>query len=216
MIETLNDTINTPKLGEGVFLATDIAQILSLPYQKVRYSMNGFWDTFSFGDKNNKAVNFYTLVEFYTFYQLRSKGVSAQQIKKAHCIIAQELKTKYPFAHAISTDGKNIWYDLLGNLIKADGKKQLDLKKILLPFLHKIEFGDNDIAARLFPLPKSKNIVVDPKRQFGQPTISGKNISISTIKKLYDGGETKEYISNLYDLKASQVNDALKYYKRTA
>jgi uncharacterized protein (DUF433 family) len=219
-------TRNEPKLGEGIYLIKDVSEILLLPYSKVRYWMHEFWDSrfgktyggaYSFGEQGNKAVNFFALIEFYTFYQLRIKGVSSQQIQKAHQIMSKELNTPFPFATAeVSTDKKNIWYETLGNIIKADGKMQFDFKKLISPFLHKVEFDKNNVATRFFPLENSKNVVVDPKHQFGQPTISGRNINVATIKKLYEGGESKESISILYNLKSSEVNDALRYYKRAS
>jgi uncharacterized protein (DUF433 family) len=212
-----------PKLGEGIFLTSDVAEILQLPYSKVRRWMVELWDnrfaasgTYSFGEDGNKAVNFYTLIEFYTFYQLRAKGVSAQKIQKVHNIISKELNTNYPFATNIRTDGKEIWYDYLGELVNANGKQQLDIKAVLEPFLHKIDFGKNNLAELYFPLDKSRNVVVDPKRQFGQPIINGRNLRIDTIRKLHDGGETRKNISLLYDLKISEVDDALRYYKRAS
>lgn len=214
---------NKPRLGEGVFLTSDVAEILQLPYSKVRRWIVELWDnrlaiegTYSFGVDGNKAVNFYTLIEFYTFYQLRLKGVSAQKIQKVHKTISKELNTPYPFATNIRTDGKEIWYDYLDELVNANGKQQLDMKSLLDPFLHKIEFGKNNLAELYFPLDKSKNIVVDPKKQFGQPIINGRSLRIDSIRKLYEGGETKKTICLLYDLKTSEVEDALRYYKRAS
>lgn len=212
-----------PSIGGGIFLTNDVAEILHLPYQKVRRWMIEFWDTqlageyqYSFGEKGNKAINFYTLIEFYTFYQLRLKGLSTQKILKAHSIISKDLNTHYPFARSVRTDGRQIWYDYLDQLINANGKQQLDLKPILAPFLDRIEFGKNDYAERYFPLPNSKNVVVDPKHQFGQPTVYGRNIRTETLFKLYEGGESKKNISILYDLTSKQVSDAIRYYKRSA
>jgi uncharacterized protein (DUF433 family) len=208
---------STPKIGEGIFLPKDISEILQLPYPKVRDWMLDFWADHSFGTKKNRAINFYTLIEFYTFYQLRLQKISSQQIKKAHSIIAKDLDTPYPFAYAaVKTQSKQIWYDYLGNLIKADGKKQPSLKPLIEPFLKKIEFGDNNIAARFYPLSNSKNVVVDPKHQFGQPTIMGTNIQTRTIYDLYNAGETKQNICILYDISVQQVNDTIQYYKRAS
>ncbi|HTE09840.1 MAG TPA: DUF433 domain-containing protein [Chitinophagaceae bacterium] len=223
MIIPLSDKIHRPKLGEGIFLTSDVAEILQLPYSKVRRWIVELWDnrfangqTYSFGEQGNKAINFYTLIEFYTFYQLRLKGISAQKIQKAHKIISRELHTAYPFATNIRTDGKEIWYGYLDELVNANGKQQLDIKAILDPFLHKIEFGKNNLAELYFPLEKSKNVVVDPKKQFGQPVINGSSLRINTIKKLHEGGETKKTICLLYDLKSPEVEDALRYYKRAS
>jgi uncharacterized protein (DUF433 family) len=215
--------INEPKVGEGVFLTTDVAEILRLPYPKVRRWMFEMWDAkfaqkgkYTFGEEKNKAINFYTLIEFYTFFQLRQKGVSSQKIQKTHSIISKELKTPYPFATNIRTDGREIWYEHLDELINANGKQQLDLKAILEPFLQRVEFGKNNLAEIFFPLEDSKNIVVDPKKQFGQPIIKGRSLQANTIRKMYEGGESKKNICLIYDLKPTEVDDALRYYKRAS
>lgn len=206
-----------PRIGEGIYLIRDVAAILMLPYSRVRHLMKGFWHGSTFGEEKNRAINFYGLIEFYTFFQLRELGVTANEIKKAHSILAKDLNVKYPFAlSGIKTDGKKVWYETLENLIKVDGKKQFASKEFIVEFLHKIDFGENKVAMRFYPLNNSKLVVVDPKHQFGQPTIAGRNIAVSIIKKLYDGGESVNDISKLYEIKDSQVFDALKYYKRTA
>ena len=209
--------ITAPKLGEGIFLITDVATILRLPYAKVRHLMRNYWQENTFGEEKNKAINFYGLIEFYTYYKLRELGVKASEIKKAHSILSKDLNSKYPFAlSSIKTDGSKVWYERLGELIKVDGKKQLAIKEFLKEFLQQIEYDKYNIAERFYPLKNSKSVVVDPKHQFGQPTISGRNITTSAIRKMHEGGETVKNIANLYDIKQSQVTGALHYYKRTA
>ncbi|HVW98157.1 MAG TPA: DUF433 domain-containing protein [Mucilaginibacter sp.] len=215
-MNTIKKTNILPKVGEGIYTARDIADILNLPYHKVSYSMREFWDGYTFGIKGNKAINFYTLIEFYTFYKLRELSVSAQEIKKAHAKISADLNTIYPFARKIHTDGKKgIWYEYLESLIKADNRKQLSLKPILGPFLSKIEFNADDIAARYFPT-EAKKVVIDPAMQFGQPTITGTSIKVEIIKGFIKGGESKETICKLYKLHIDQVEDAILYFKRSA
>lgn len=213
------------RLGGGIFLPKDVSQILGLPYSKVRYWIFEFWDnrfgkgisTYSFGDKGNKAIDFHTLIEFYIFYQLRSKGISAQKIQKVHTQLSKELNTRYPFAHTkISTNGKGVWYELVGNLIQVNGKQQFDLKGILEPFLKKIEFGKDNVAEKYYPLNKSKHIVVDPKRQFGQPIIAGTNIRAEIIFSLYNGGESKKDIESLYNISQKEISDAILFYQKAA
>jgi uncharacterized protein (DUF433 family) len=202
-----------PKVGEGIYTVRDVAFILKLPYQKVSRWMREFWDDYTFGIR---GINFYTLIEFYTFYHLREANVSSQEIKKAHTRISEDLNTIYPFARKIHTDGvKGIWYEYLESLIKADNKKQLDLKPLLSPFLNKIEFNEDDIANRYFPT-EAKKVVVDPKYQFGQPTITGTSIKAEIINGFYQGGESKETISMLYDIHIDEVEDAILYFKRSA
>lgn len=221
MAESSPDIISYPKIGEGVFLIRDVAEILYLPYSKVRHWLIEFWEgrfseeyRYVLGGKENRSVNFYTLIEFYTFYQLRSKSLSSQKIQKYHERLSKELHTFYPFARTIHTDGRSIWYEALGELIKVDGKKQLDMKHILSPFLDKIEFGADGLAEKYFPLNNSRSIVIDPKHQFGSPTISGTNIKAFTINEFYNSGESVDNICNLYAISEKQVLDAIQYYKR--
>jgi uncharacterized protein (DUF433 family) len=215
---SLHITKTTAAIGEGIFLAKDVADILQLPYHKVRYCMKGFWEHYTFGDDKNKAINFFSLLEFYIFYQLRNHGISSQKIKKVHTQMSKDLHTRYPFAHhKMRTDEKKrIWFEKFGHLIKADGKQQLDLEPILAGFVNRIVYGKNNIAEQYYPLENSNNIVIDPKHQFGQPTITGTNIKTQTIYSLHVAGEATETISNLYDISLIKVNDAVLFHKNAA
>lgn len=212
-----NQTVNvSPKLGEGVYISADVSKILDLDAYKVRRLINGFWDSYTFGDGRTKAVNFYGLIEFYVYFQCRQRGMSAQRIKKFHTQLVKDLKTPYPFAHhEIRIDFRNMWVRVYENLVKADGKLQYDFSPILSK-LHRVSYGKNNMAVRFFPLKKSENIVVDPKHQFGQPIINGTNIKTKTIFNLYNAGEPEKIISNLYQLPLDKVRDAIAFHESAA
>lgn len=227
-MSTANQHTITPKLGEGIYRVKDISNILKLDYDKVYRWINGYWDSnleqdlnYTFGDKGNKVINFFSLIEFYTFFKLREKGVSPTEIRKLHHELSAALNTKYPFAIAQDyyiekRKKKNfVYYRYLESLIKLHPKKQFSLD-FIASFLDKIEFDDNNLAKRFFPLDNSKNVVVDPKNQFGQPIIEGTNIKTETIYSLYRGGETNENISILYNLSDDKVKDAINFHLKAA
>jgi uncharacterized protein (DUF433 family) len=218
-----------PKLGEGVYLIKDVSQILRLDYEKVYRWIVGYWTgaldegiSYVFGDNKNRAINFYSLIEFYTFFKLREKGVSSTEIKKLHSKLSKLLHTKYPFAvaqdyyveHKKNRKGQKrktfVYYTYLENIIKSDKKDQFSFK-FIEEFLKKIEFDENNLAAKFYPLHESRNVVVDPKRQFGQPIIAGTSIKTETVFGLYNGGETVENISILYDIPIEKVQDAITF-----
>jgi len=210
--QTINIQAN---IGEGIYSIRDIANILSLPYHKVIRVMNGFWREYSFGEKRDRAVNFWTLIEFYTYYKLRELGVRPYTIKKAHTAIAKHLHTPYPFAqNIIHTDGKSVWYDLLEVLINADGTNQINIAPIIKPFLDRVEFNSNNVAERYYPLKGSTNIVVDPKYQFGQPVIAGTRLKAELINDYVKAGENISFICKIYNLNDQQVKDAVTYYHK--
>src|SRR5689334_17741636 len=94
-----------PRLGEGIFLAKDVSKILKIDYDKTYRWMVGYWGSgleenihYTFGDIGNRAINFLSLIEFYTFFKLREQGATTLQIRKLHNELRLRLGTNYPFA----------------------------------------------------------------------------------------------------------------------
>lgn len=223
-METVTNQIE-PKLGEGIYLVKDVAKILQLDYAKTYRWIAGYWNggleeniRYTFGEVGNRAINFLSLIEFYTFFKLRDRGLSATQIKGLHHELSLIFGTPYPFAYSndfyieARRKRKDIHYVYKESLIKFDKKHQISFD-FMVAFFDKVEFDDNNLAVRFFPLAASRNVVVDPKRQFGQPTIEGTNIKTSTIYNYYLGGESNKSIANMYDLNIAQVKDAIKFSK---
>ena len=98
-----NITQIRPTIGEGIFLIRDVSEILLLPYSKVRYWLIEFWEgrfskdyRYVLGSKENRSVNFYTLIEFYTFYHLRLHGLSSQKNSKTIFTSFKRIKYRIP------------------------------------------------------------------------------------------------------------------------
>ena len=224
MIATLHTSgLNVPQIGDGIYLPKDVAQLLELNYYKVRSLMNSLWSSKTFGAKGNRAINFYSLIEFYIYYHLREKGHSTQQIKLFHKNLSKNLNTPYPFASINVLDPKKknkksknskIWYEYKGTITRDDRINQQTISSFVTPFLKQVEFGDDNMAGRFFPLRHSLNVVVDPHHQFGLPVINGTNLQTKTIFRLYDAGESKDNICNLYDISENEVDDAIRLHTR--
>ena len=216
-----------PSLGIGLYTIPDVANILNLDRNLVQRWLREYWgNRFSVGRDNlsswgkgrDKAVPFFTLIEFFVFYQLRKQGVSAQNIANSHEIIRHELDSDFPFANAIIlTDGKKIFYSKDGDLIiNADKSKQINFKSIIEEFCHKIDFDKDAYALRYWPLGKEKNIVVDPRHQLGQPTVKNTNILAETLYSMYTSGEKIGFISSLYDVPENDVKASIEFFKKAA
>jgi len=218
---------NKAEIGNGIYTLPDLASILNLDYQKVQRLLNEYWDKrfaidfsskYSWAIGKNKAVSFHTLIEFYIFYQLKEAGVSTQSILKAHKELSDSYNTPFPFAKSeildkINCSGKSIVFKLSEDeIIDLDSTKQLNLK-FIKNFMYRLDFDTNDLAKRLYPLGKKNSVVVDPRNQFGQPTIKGTNLFPETIFNLHNKKESKKFIASSYDLSIKQVNDAIEYCK---
>jgi uncharacterized protein (DUF433 family) len=186
--------------------------------------MKDFWDTkfgeehqnkYSWGEGRDKATNFYMLIEFYVFYQLRELNVSTQKITIAHKDMAEQMQTPYPFASSkLFTDGKNILFTQKdGTIVEADRSRQAAFKEIIENFCKKITFSStSQMAENFYPLGADKHIVVNPHHQFGQPIVSETNILAETLYDLYQAGEDIPFLSRLYNLEEAEVADAISLF----
>ena len=216
-----------PALGIGLYSIPDMARILKLNPPFVRRWLNEYWgNRFKVGKKHfsvwgtgrGRAVHFYTLIEFYVFYQLRKQGLSAQSIAKSHEIIANELSTQFPFATStILTDGRKILYKIDDNtIINADRTRRLNFVTIIEDFCRQMDFGKDQLAVRYWPLGKEKNIIVDPHYQLGQPIIKNTNILAETLYRMCEAGEKVNFVATLYNVSANDVNASIEFFKKAA
>ena len=220
---------NKLQLGNGIFTTQEIAQILHVPYHKVNRWITKYWDgelgevyeqQYSWSVGNNRAVGFHTLIEFYVMMQFAEAGVKAAQVLKAHADLSKSYDTIFPFAQKqiienISTDGKKIFLNIDGTQITLDGSKQFNLGFIQM-FFKKLDFDNELLATRLWPLGKEKAVVCDPHHKFGQPVVDGTNIQTEALYKMYQAKEPIPFIAGLYEIPVQKVKDAISFHKTAA
>lgn len=220
---------NKLQLGNGIYTVQEISHILRLPYQKVNLWITKYWDgelgkayehNYSWKVNNTKAVGFHTLVEFYVMVQFAEAGVKIRQVLNAHKDLAASFQTLFPFAKKtvlenITTDGKKIFLCLEGITITLDGTRQLNLNFIKL-FFKKLDFDNELLAARFWPLGKEKEIVCDPHHRFGQAVFDGTNIQAEAIYRMFLAKEPVDFIADLYEISSNKVKYALEFYSPAA
>jgi uncharacterized protein (DUF433 family) len=220
-------TYSKAEIGIGIYTIPDISRILCLRQQKLHFWIKEFWEGrmsletnhhYVWGEGRERGTNFYALIEFYTFFQLRTLGVSAKKVLEAHRVVAEEYKTPYPFAlSTILTDGRKVFYSSDGeNIIHADRTRQMTISKIMREFCKKVEFGKDELARRFWPFGKRSSIVIDPSHQFGQPVINNTNILAEVIYRLHKGGESPAFVSRLYKVSIKEVRESIKFFGRAA
>ena len=217
-----------PKIGYGVYTAHDAAFIFGLKQPKVNKWLDLYWsgkfagklsanEEYVWRDFPSKGFNFFTLIELFTVYQLRSLGVSFQKIALARNKLGSHLKSQYTFATKnILSDGKRIFYEENEDtLLALDQSDQTALKEILKRFMQKLDFDSStDFANRYWPLGKEASIVVDPKHAFGKPVVNRTNITTESLFSLFEGGESKLSISAMYSISEKEVEEAIRFENR--
>lgn len=220
---------NQLQLGNGIFTTQEIAQILRLPYYKVRKWITQYWDgelgdfyekNYSWSINNSKAVGFHTLIEFYVMMQFAEAGVKTREVLNAHKELSTFYKTNFPFATKevldnIHTDKSKIYLNRNGDTISLDGSKQFNLEIIKI-FFQNLDFDNDMLASRFWPLGKKHKIVCDPHHKFGQPVISGTNIQSEAIYKMFLAEEPISFIASVYEITVKDVKDAIEFHKKAA
>lgn len=224
-----SERANRPTLGMGIYTIPDMALIFRLPNWKVNRWVNKIWDEklgkeyktkYSWNIDLTRAVNFYTLVELHTFYQLNMAGVKSTKILEAHKILSNQYSTKYPFAKSqvlrgIRTEGRYVLFDDGKNLYSLDATLQFNLD-LVRQFFKNLDFDDGNLASRFWPIGKNKSIVCDPHHQFGQPIIEGTNVLAETIFEMHQAGDSVKFLANTYRLKPYQIEHAIEYAREAA
>ena len=82
-------------------------------------------------------------------------------------------------------------------------------------FFDRIDF-DGEIAKRYWPAGRDTQVVVDPTRQFGSPTIAGTCIRTSTLYGMNTGGDPTDWLAFSYGLETAQVEAAIDFERRLA
>lgn len=212
-----------PRLGEGIFTASDVAGILKIHKNRARYLINQYLnDKFRKQQKfqyrmmvdDNYSINFHALIEILVFDKLRKLNVSSQKITKFHNYLSKMYKSHYPFAATeFLVSGKELYFKFDDDSVTGDERLQIGFKEIVEYLGDKIQYDkDKKIAKQYYPLGKSKSIVVDPHYRFGQPILINTNLMVENIYDLYLAeGKNKEFVANLYNLTMEQINDVIEY-----
>lgn len=216
---------NSLALGNGIYTLSDVSRILRLPYYQVHKWVTKYWDnelglqfqqSYSWViDDNNRAVSFHTLIEIYVFIQFSESGVRTRDVLNAHKELSTLFGTPFPFATKrildnLRTDGKTVFIQHNGGTVTLDGTRQFNLELIKI-FFKNLDFDRDALASRFWPLGKGRNILIDPKRQFGHPVLGKSNIYPETIYNLHKSGESIDFISFTYEIEEQLVKDAIEY-----
>lgn len=216
---------NTLKIGQGIYTRRDIADILRQPYQKVSRWINVYWDgklgeayedRYSWRTDGSQAVSFHTLVEFYLMMLFSEAGVPPRRVMEAHQQLSKMYDTAFPFAKRevldnLRTDNQRIYFETPdGDIVSLDGTRQLNMKFVQL-FFKKLDFDQDNLASKFWPLGKDKAIVIDPARKFGHPVVNGHNVYPETLYGHHKAGDPIAYIAHVYQLQEKEVEDALEF-----
>jgi excisionase family DNA binding protein len=219
-------------VGIGLYTVAEAARLTGVSNQKIVRWLRGH----TIGDREyarlwrsqvdlgaNEALylGFLDLVQIRVASAFVKEGLSPQKVRKAIEQGSEIIHCDYPFASAwFRTDGKTVILHVLqqgedDRLIDLFQSGQYLMHRIIEPSLKGLEF-EQDFAARWWPLGRSRGIVIDPKRQFGQPIDDATGVPTVVLARASEAEGSIEGAARRFMVPASSVRRAVAYEGRQA
>jgi uncharacterized protein (DUF433 family) len=221
-------------VGVGLYSPAEASALTRIPSPKIHRWLRGhaiegkdyspLWTSYleKFDDVESLYLSFLDLVQLRVADAFIRAGLSPQKVRRAIEYGAEIVSSDYPFANArFRTDGKTVILHVLDaehgdeRLIDLFKHGQYLMQKVIEPSLKGLEF-EGDIAARWWPLGRAKGIVIDPKRQFGQPIDDATGVPTSILAQAAKAEGSAAQASKLFMVPISSVNRAVAFELRLA
>ena len=224
-------------IGVGLYTFQEASKLSNTSPQELRRWLKGYnykahnsdkrvnsaplWQT-ELAEYEVEGVSFHDLLEVRFVQAFRKHGVSLKTIRLASQQAREMFNHPYPFTcRRFETDGRTIF----ASALEATGetqlldlpKRQFAFTKIIEPSLYRgIEFGRDDLAARWYPVLRSKAIVLDPSIAFGKPIVTQGHIRTSILYEAFKAEENKQFVAKLYEVPVNAVEAAIRFEERLA
>ena len=86
---------------------------------------------------------------------------------------------------------------------------QREFSRIVETFLKELEFSGSDIV--WWPLGRKRQIVVDPKRNFGQPTVARSGVPSQVLARSAKANASPELVAKWHEVQPEEVCDAIEF-----
>ena len=220
-------------LNAGLYTVPEAGRLTRISVGKVRRWLKGYdfcsgpsvrhsdplWQGEIKPIENKLALSFRDLLELRFIDAFIKAGVSWRTMRRAHANAQEELRTTHPFcSQRIATDGKNI----LLRQAKEDSDaallnlvtNQREFSRIVHDFLKELEFSGDEIV--WWPLGKDRQIVVDPRRNFGQPTVVRSGVPAQILARSVRANCSEDLVARWYEVQADEIRDAVEFEESLA
>ena len=163
------------------------------------------------------ALGFLDLIEIKFVGAFLDHGVSRPMIHKVREKAAEIYPdTSHPFCtKQFVTDGQGIF----AQVHKETGETSLleiatdqhVFTQLTKPFLKQLEFRGKTILERWWPLGMDKHIVLDPRKNFGQPTVCKEGVATRVLAKSFLANGSIQEVARWYEIDPKSVQEAVEY-----
>jgi uncharacterized protein (DUF433 family) len=221
------------EFGIGAYTPTEAARLVDTSAVNIRrwlfgysYSHHGpktsqapLWQPQYGINQEEPLLGFRDLIEARMVAKLRKYKIGMPTIRLCLATAAKISEDPHPFSSAyFRTDGKGLF---LERLSEEGGRDVIDLKTLQHAFPKVVEASfldldfDDEKATRWFPLHKSREVVADPERSFGQPIVDDGGVPTRRIAQVFMAeGRSVDRVAKLFEIGRSAVKDALAFERQ--
>jgi uncharacterized protein (DUF433 family) len=230
----MTETTRANLIGLGVYTLPQAARLAGVPVPAIRRWLYGYKYKYKGAEVEQPAIvttgdgfralgvlTFRDLIEIQFVHAFHKEGVSWNTIRFAAAKASFLTGGDHPFAsRQFVTDGKTIFAEIAqstGNKELLDLRNdQMAFRRVFLPSLRsKLEVGEFGVE-RLWPMGKKRPIVIDPKRQFGQPISLDEGVPTEVLAGAYGASRSIVGVSRWYKVAPAAVRAAVAFEKSLA
>lgn len=218
------DRMASTLLDREIYSYTDVDRLVGVRSGTARRWLDGYQRSGRFYDPvlrekptGSDAVTWGEMVEARLLAEYRSRDVPVQRMRPAIELLRKEFG-RYPLAHArpfLDVEGREL-VRLVQEKVGLERSLQLVVVRsgqLLLAapaqrFSSAVQYADG-IVSSLQPDSRTPEVVMDPRRAFGQPAI--RSVKTESLAEDYRAGTSREDLADLYDLTVRQVDEALRF-----
>ena len=216
-----------PALGTGIYSVPEASRVTGIHRSRIRRWMRGYSYRRSDGHGRSAAIwhgqleprgsafalGFRDLMEVRFVDAFLKAGVSWKTMRLAHGHARHELGTEHPFcSNRFVTDGRSI---LLHEAEKSGDAALLDIvsrqrefARIVEPFFKQLEFSPDQQLLRWWPLGRQRAVVLDPSRNFGQPSVAKSGVPTHVLAESLKANGSADEVARWYEVQPEEVRDA--------
>lgn len=216
-------------LGKGIYTVPDAARLSRVSPRRIRYWLKGLpseevpetndrrlWKGELCPIDDKLALGFLDLQEVRFIDAFLKAGVTWHLLRRAHGVARKRYRIEHPFCtRRFVTDGSQIIEEIADApdeiAYEEVTQGQRVFRQVTQPFLRELEFADDEQLVRWWPLGRQRAVVLDPRRQFGQPITAGAGIATEILQAAAKAGQTVEEIAEWYELEVASVRDAIEF-----
>lgn len=170
---------------------------------------------------HSMALGFLDLLEVRCVDAFVKAGVTWKTLRQAHNQAQKIFGRFHPFCtNRFATDGRAIFVELREKnnevALYDIASVQRVFDRIIRPFLKELEFAEGEIPTRWWPMGKDRQVALDPRRNFGQPSIFREGIPTQILARSVGANRSVEEVARWFEISAKAVNEAVEFEQQLA